>query len=131
MANRKIIKTDKNPDVLVTYHTYTEKKEVTTRNNYPMGMGYGWGYGGWGYGWGGYYPYYGGFNNWNSVGDTYTYTEGVLIIDFIDNQTKEVVWRGSVDGNVDNADKINKKIEKAVQSIMKKTPMERSDNIPS
>jgi len=119
-AKRGIMKDNTNPDFLVGYHTYTEKKQQNYGGyGYPYSPyfgGWGWrGFGGWGFP---YYPYgYGGYNSYPR-----TYTEGTLIIDVVDNQTKQLVWRGSVDGNVDNIARLQKQIQKGVQAIMKKYP---------
>ena len=64
------------PDFLVAYHARKQQKlDVTS-------TGYGW------WGWGGT--------------DVYTYTEGTLIVDFIDPTTKRAFWRGTASQIVDN-----------------------------
>jgi len=46
------------------------------------------------------------------------YTQGTLIIDFIDAKTKEVVWHGSTTGVVTtNSIKLEQKIKDAVKAI--------------
>jgi hypothetical protein len=111
------------PDFLVGYHTYTEKKQRTIHNNiHPM-------YGAWGWGW--YHPYrfpfagawgmpYGG---WMNAPQVRTYTEGTLIVDVFDAKTKELVWRGSVDGDIENMNRLQKQIDKGVQAVLKKYPV--------
>jgi hypothetical protein len=47
--------------------------------------------------WGGYGPY-----SWNYGARETTYKEGTLIIDVVYSKTNELVWRGTVKGNVDN-----------------------------
>jgi len=87
-----------NPDIYVTYH-FTS-------------MGYG-GYGG----------YYGGWGGWGGGGmgssTTYatTYTEGTLIIDFYDPDSKKLIWRGT--GTVTVKAKPEKQI-KQVDNILTK-----------
>lgn len=111
-----------NPDFLVKYQTYTEKRVSTTGGYYGgwpnMGFGpysrWGWGYG---YGYG---------SMMGSSPSTYTTTEGTLVIDFIDTKSGNVVWRGYAEGNVDNASRLSPKIEKGVHSIMKKLPLTAS-----
>ncbi len=64
------------PELYVAYHTGTQQKTQVT--NY----GYGYGYGRWG---GGNY-------------DVSTYTQGTIILDFIDAKTKTLVWRSVASG---------------------------------
>ncbi|SHG90004.1 DUF4136 domain-containing protein [Flagellimonas flava] len=46
------------------------------------------------------------------------YTEGTLIVDFIDSKTKEVVWHGSTSGVISsNSIKLEEKINEAVKAI--------------
>lgn len=65
------------PDLLLMYHTGVEDKVNVT----DWGYSYPYHYGGW---------YYGGGRD---IDVTY-YQEGTLILDFIDGQSKELVWRG-------------------------------------
>jgi len=71
-----------NPDILIAMHgTTQEKLEITD----------------WGYSAGAYYGgYWGGRNI-----DVNQYTEGTLILDFIDSKSKSLVWRGVAKGAVD------------------------------
>jgi hypothetical protein len=110
------------PDLIVTYKTYTEEKVV--RNNYGYGYPYGmmpfgmypWGYGFWGFpGFGYGYPYGGPMGR--------DYTEGTLIIDINDRVSGEHIWRGMVSGNVTNTSGLSKQIDKAVRAILKKYPV--------
>jgi hypothetical protein len=80
MISKGFIKSEM-PDVLVSIFTDT-KERVDVYNNF--GWGYGWGWGGWGgFGMGG------AFNN--NVNRT---TEGILYIDLIDVNNKELIWQG-------------------------------------
>jgi hypothetical protein len=104
-----------NPDMLIAYHTYTEKKQSAVNNYYPMM------YGGWAwrfYPWG-FAPYP--FGYWN--GYYRTYTEGTLIIDAIDAKTKQLIWRGSISDAVDDPGNLHNKVVKAVEIIFKKFPI--------
>jgi len=118
-SKKGIVYNKKNPDFVVSYQTYTENKQQSTAGNYPYPyyypyrfapFGYGWG---WGmpYAWGGGYP-----------SRMYTYTEGTLIIDITDRKTNELVWRGSVKGELTNIANVRKQIEKGVHAILKKYP---------
>lgn len=65
------------PDIYLMYHTGTENKVNVTN--------YGYGYGPrWGYGTGGV--------------DVQQYTQGTIILDFVDSKTKQLVWRGVATG---------------------------------
>ena len=97
-----------NPDIYVTYH-FTSK-ENTSYNTTSMGYG---GYGGWGGGWGGW----GGGGMGSSTTYATTYTEGTLIIDLYDPETKKLVWRGT--GTVTVKAKPEKQI-KQVEKILTK-----------
>ncbi len=101
-----------NPDIYVTYH-FTSK-ENTSYNTTSMGYG---GYGGYGGGWGGW----GGYGGMGGMGSstTYatTYTEGTLIIDLYDPETKKLVRRGT--GTVTVKDKPEKQV-KQVDKILTK-----------
>ncbi len=109
----------KDPDMLVMYHTYTERKQSSANNYYPMM------YGGWGWR---YYPYgmamypypYGYWSGYNR-----TYTEGTLLIDAIDASTKQVVWRGSVSDVIDEPANLSKKAMKAVSIIFSRFPVKK------
>ncbi|MDJ1481122.1 DUF4136 domain-containing protein [Cytophagaceae bacterium YF14B1] len=118
LTDRGMQQTTSNPDVKVAYHTYTEKKRSTGNNYYPMM------YGGWGWR---YYPW--GISPFPYAGrQSYTYTEGTLIIDIIDARTNQLAWRGSIAGTVDNPRTLNRQVEKAVIAIFKKYPVsEESD----
>jgi hypothetical protein len=114
-AKRGIMKARNNPDFTVTYHTYTEKKRTATGAHpylyryypygfYPFAFGYA-------------YPY------WMMGPNHKEYTEGTLILDIFDNGSDELVWRGSVSGNVEDVGGLKKQIEKGIKAIMKKYPV--------
>jgi hypothetical protein len=115
------VKEEQNPDLLVAYHVYTENRQQVTGGYYGgFYPGYGWGgyYGGWGYGGWGY-----------GAPSVYNYTEGTLILDVIDSKSKKVIWRGAIDGDVTNTKKLDKRIDKGVESIMEEFPV--GDKHPS
>ena len=115
-AKRGIVKSHRNPDFIVRYHTYTEEKESRTGGHpysyryhpfgyYPFAYGYG-------------YPYY-----WMSPPQVREFTEGTLILDIFDNRSDELVWRGAVRGNVEDVAGLRKQIGKGIKAIMKKYPV--------
>ncbi|WP_373056004.1 DUF4136 domain-containing protein [Zunongwangia sp. H14] len=84
------------PDLLVLVSTKTDTEVETTTDpvyaTYPYSAGMG-----------SVSPYYNnyyyyGYNNYNGVvgydTDTYSYKEGTLIINLVDRQTKNTVWKG-------------------------------------
>jgi hypothetical protein len=115
LSSRGIHKNTKNPDFLISYHTYTKEKEQTTGGMY-YGYPYPFRFYRYGFGWG--FPY-----AWSNPPRTATYTEGTLMIDVIDAHSKELVWRGVVKGNVDNIPALQKQIQKGIRAIMKKYPV--------
>lgn len=124
-AKRGISLEKRNPDFVVSYRTHTEQKqEVRGSNFYGFGFPYfgrfyRYPFGMWGY------PY-----GWSNVPVEATYTEGTLIIDITDNKTKELVWRGTVKGNVDNISNLQKQIQKGIKAIMKKYPVSPEEPLP-
>lgn len=122
-AKRGITHSTDKPDFIVSYHTYTEKKEQATPGAFYPGAFYPFGfYPVWGfrymYGWG--FPYYG----YGMPPRVESYTEGTLIIDVTDRTSGELIWRGTVSGNIDNTANLQKQIEKGVRAIMKKYPVD-------
>jgi hypothetical protein len=98
-----------NPDLYVIYHAGAEDKVDIQSYGYGYGAGR---YGG-AYGWGG-----GGIS-------TYNYTEGTLIIDMIDASTKQLVWRGSATGVLDenpSPEKVTQNVNNAVAAILAQYP---------
>jgi hypothetical protein len=104
-------------DLLIAYHTYTERKRQSINNYYPMMYGgYGWGFYPWGMA---PYPY----GYWNGYNRTYVYTEGTLIIDVIDAKSNQLIWRGSVSDAINTPNDLHHKAIRAVQVIFKKFPI--------
>jgi len=110
MKKKGFEETTSNPDVLVNaVAIFQDKTSVTANTNY--------------YGYGGVYrPYY-----WGGVGSSYSYTsydvnhykEGSLIIDVIDASTKQLIWQGIGQGEVDGPLKDpDTRIPKGIASIM-------------
>ncbi len=68
----------------------------------------------WGYGW----------RRWARTAEVRvdTYQQGTLVIDIVNAADKELVWRGSVQGNVDNPERARKNIGKAIAKILEEFP---------
>ena len=106
-----------NPDLLVSI--FTKSKERVDVYNNGWGLG-GWGLGGWG--WGGF----GGFGGWgwNQQPIVSTSSQGVLFIDLIDANKKELVWQGSGTGYLTNknVEKKEARIKEFVARVIEKYP---------
>ena len=136
LAERDIVPSAKGaqPDLLLKFSTYTEKKKASYGYTNPFYFG---GFGGWyglgggwwapmGWGWGGF-PYMGGGSKYRS----YSFTKGTLVIDAIDARTSELVWCGSTTGTVDNLRRVDRKIAKSVRKIMKRYPLPEGTRLPA
>lgn len=111
---RQVVPNEK-PDLAIVPHVYLQQKYSVSQ------------YSQWGYG-PGMWPYYGGYYGvWAGAPYTYStidsYTEGTLILDFVDNSKKKLVFRGLGKGTVsDNPETNAKKIREAVTKIAAKLP---------
>jgi hypothetical protein len=111
MAVKGFTKSD-NPDIIVDVNI--TGKEIQTATATTTG-GYGYGYRGWGYG--------GGFSTTQINYDQYT--EGTMIITFVDVSEEKIVWQGTGTKTlVENAsaEKREKNINYSVQQIISKYP---------
>ena len=108
-----------NPDMLVSMFTKSNQRVDVYNNAWGMG-GWGWGgYGGWG--WGGPGMGYGGGSQVS------TSIEGMLFIDLIDADKKELIWQGSGTGYLvtKNVDKKEARIKEFVAKTMVQFPPEK------
>lgn len=99
----------KNPDFLIASHFGTKDKINVSS---------------WGYGYGPHGIYWGGYWGYGGV-SVYQYEEGTLIIDFVEPNSKNLLWRGAAKSEVDNAtnpEKRDKMINDAVQKILENFP---------
>lgn len=110
--------TDK-PDFLIAYYiTVMDKLEVST-NDLGYYPGY-YGYGFWSRYYGlGYYP--------RSI-NVYQYQEGTLILDFVDPQKMQLVWRGWYTDMVDETGIKVEEVNKAVKQILALFPPKNGKN---
>jgi len=105
MANRRITQST-DPDLLVIYHLGSaEKIQVTD----------------WGYRYSDYYWGYGGRQI-----DVYQFTEGSLVIDLVDAETQQLVWRGTgtkvIDQTQASPEEMQERLNKIVAKIMESFP---------
>jgi hypothetical protein len=118
LSARGFRKVSSDPDFLVAYHVSLDKRRsVQTLNSY-------YGYGpGWGYGYGASYrPGY-----WGGAPETYVYEyeEGTLILDIVNPENKELIWRGSAQDEVNfksTPEKDQTQLNEAVQQMLEKFP---------
>jgi len=127
LQSQGMLEDKEEPDVYIKIHSYIEKQTVTNYSNngyynYPYS-----GYGMQGYGWRGTFGGgYGLRNGMMNNASTYRFNEGTLIIDVLGGKDKkEIIWRGSVKGDVDNVQKLQLKIKKGVALIFQNFPYKK------
>lgn len=81
----------------------------------------------WGYGYHDAWPYgYGAYRMWPGAPTTYTsvneYTQGTMILDFVDTRTKKLAFRGTGEAVVSGPESNAEKIRSAVEKIVAKFP---------
>ena len=110
LALRQIQETDKNADVHVVRHISTKDKMNVTQFNGAgfRSIPYGYGY----------------YRVWGGAPETYVsqYTEGTLILDFVDAKTQQLVFRGVATGTVQDPETNAKRLAEAVERIVQKLP---------
>ncbi len=103
-------------DFIVIIHAGVQQKTQVSQTYGYSGYGYG------GYGYGGYHGGWGGYGGRTEV---YQYDEATLVIDIVDAEKEELVWRGTAsDMLADNPsrEKQQAKIDKAVSRVMANFP---------
>jgi hypothetical protein len=100
------------PDFYVGYQlVLREQLDV-----YGGGWGGGWGWGGWG---------------WGGPVDVFQYTEGTLVLDFIDPRTNHSFWRGTATSVINTPDNPKpEKIRKSVAKTLEKYPVQLTASAP-
>jgi len=105
LVSKGLVVNSDSPDLVVVYHTGLQDKVNVTDWGYTYGGRY-WGYGG------------------RDI-DVYSYQQGTLIVDLIDFNRKELVWRGSAQKALDtnpSPEQIDKTIQEAVKRIFSRYP---------
>jgi Domain of unknown function (DUF4136) len=94
---------DSNGDLAVAVNVATQEKQ--TLNTFYDGFGpWAWGMGG-------------------ATTTVETYTEGTIVADLFDAQTKKVVWRGVATKEVsDKPEKVTQQVDKAIEKLFKNYP---------
>ena len=102
-------KQSENPALLIVYHTGLKDKIDVTSRGYGYRPGYyGRGHYGGGYGAGGL--------------DVRTYKEGTLILDIVDPETMQLIWRGWAVDALNDLENASMYINKAVREILARFP---------
>jgi hypothetical protein len=101
-----------NPDFIVAFYSRTREKTQIQSTGFGFGRGFGWGYG---------IPYRARWR-WGIGPDiwTTTYTQGCVMADIIDAQTKELVWRGVVKDNVHGIGQSEKQANEAAKDLVQR-----------
>lgn len=126
LASRQITPaTDGKPDFFLTYHLYVEQAERTVSNppapatlvSYP------------------YLVRYRGilipvnYTYWYRPDTGYrteTYQEGTLVLDFIDAQTNNLIWRGSIADALNNPARAGERFAESARDILDKFPVKKT-----
>ncbi|TAK59968.1 DUF4136 domain-containing protein [Methylobacter sp.] len=112
LARHGVSETSENADLHVVPHVSTKEKQVVYQSS-------DWDYDGMAYG-------YGRYGMWAGAPRTYTdisqYTEGTLILDFVDAKTQKLVFRGTGTGTVSDPQTNAERIREAVEKIVKDFP---------
>jgi Domain of unknown function (DUF4136) len=106
--------TDQNADCMVGYGIGAR---TSIEGAYPVGWGWGFGYGrGWGWRGG-----YGGYYGWD---EPYVYREGIIAVDLYDARSKQPIWHASVNQSLYGVTGLDaeQKIDKAVAALFTKYP---------
>jgi hypothetical protein len=118
LAAKGLTESKGNGDLDVVRHVFVQQKTEVTH------------YTDWGYGYN-QWPYrYGYYGMWNGAPRTYTdvnqYNQGTMILDFVDSHTKKLVFRGTgqaVVGDAQgNAEKVREAVDKIVSDFPGRTP---------
>ena len=114
LEQRSMQQVQSSPDVYVIFHASVEERITgATIDRYGYGYGGYWGRGRWG-----------GYGGTEQV-RIESYTEGTLIVDIIDADTNELVWRSVATGavrNADNPERAREKIPEVVAQVMEGYP---------
>ncbi|MFD2514765.1 DUF4136 domain-containing protein [Pontibacter locisalis] len=110
------------PDLKVAYDVAVDT-EIEVNTNYAFAPGFGYGYSYW-YG----YRYNYGFTNFPTTYKTINqYKEGTVVVDLINPDTNELVWRGIGEAAVDMSGGIDQeRINTIISEILQKYPPTRS-----
>ena len=124
LSQRGLDSTDHKPDLLIGYHFFVEDKTHLVANNPTPVYGPYYGWGRWGYrNWG---PSWWSWNTWGPMYSQEKYEAGTVVIDMVDADTKQLIWRGSIQNAIMDPTRISAQIQRDVQRIINHFPQRRS-----
>lgn len=113
LSQGRLKEVTEDPDLYVTYHAGTVEEVRVDARNYGYAFPGSWA-------WDPYWFGPGGTGTAVSTTNVSTYTAGTLVIDIWDAREEKLVWRGTaIDVFSDNPDKSDKKINKAIEKMIK------------
>ncbi|QIP13820.1 DUF4136 domain-containing protein [Spirosoma aureum] len=125
LSQRGLDSTKNMPDLLVGYHFFVEDKtRLVTSNPSPTpvyGPYYGWGR--WGYR--NWRPSWWSWNTWGPMYSQEKYEAGTVVIDMVDAETKQLIWRGSVQSAIVDPARISDQLQRDVQRIIEQFPQRK------
>jgi len=112
MAKKGLVRTsaDAGPDFLVSVLGWAQSRVEVTN--------YGYAYGG-AYAYGPYGPYTPGPV---PVAEVRQYTDGTLLVDFVDAKSKKLFWRGTATDTLTSPDSVQSSIDEAARQLLDKYP---------
>jgi hypothetical protein len=96
-------KSEDNPDFYISYHFGTEGQVDVSACGY-------------------HYPE--SPRCWGREVETYSYTKGTLVLDFVEPADLELVWRGYATGAIHDIDRMDETIGEAVRKVLRRFPPE-------
>jgi hypothetical protein len=101
MIKRGYVRTEEDPDFYISYHFGTESQVDVSACGY-------------------HYPE--SPRCWGREVETYTYTKGTLVLDFVEADGLELVWRGYATGAIHDLDRMDETIAEAVRKVLDRFP---------
>lgn len=127
LAEKGFTQNSSKPGLVIATHYGKESKVDITNWGYSYAPNsY---YAGYGYRHPGRYGYAGGYATTGGV-SVYEYEQGTLILDFVDANSKQLIWRATAKGIISPAstpEKQTKKVNNAVKKILESFPPEKQN----
>ena len=96
---------DQNPDFLVSVIGWGQQRVEVSSYGYSYAPGY-----------------YGAYGALPPMTQVAQYTDGTLVLDFVDAKSKTLFWRGTASDTVSRGDQIAETVDKAVNKLMQSYP---------
>jgi hypothetical protein len=111
LARKGLVRTalESNPDFLVSVVGWSKTDVVVSNYGYSYGGAYAYG------------PYYGAAVM-VPVAEVRQYTEGTMLLDFVDAKTKKLFWRGTASDTVTTPEGLRSSVDEAVRKLMEQYP---------